>query len=50
MHRLADRRRVTLVTDPSQDRIDRYGRLLAYAIRRGDLEQRPQELRNYVRS
>lgn len=33
MHRLADRRRVTLVTDPTQDRFDRYGRLLAYAIR-----------------
>ena len=38
MHRLADRRRVTLITDPSQDRIDRYGRLLAYAIRRGGLD------------
>ncbi len=33
MHRMADRRRVTLVTDPTQDRYDRYGRLLAYAIR-----------------
>jgi endonuclease YncB( thermonuclease family) len=33
MHRLADRRPVSLVTDPSQDRFDRYGRLLAYAIR-----------------
>lgn len=33
MHRLADRRRITLVTDPSQDRFDRYGRLLAYAVR-----------------
>ena len=33
MHRLADRRRVTLVTDPTQDRFDRYGRLLAYAMR-----------------
>jgi endonuclease YncB( thermonuclease family) len=32
MHRLADRRRVTLLTDPSQDRFDRFGRLLAYAI------------------
>jgi Staphylococcal nuclease homologue len=38
MHRLADRRRVTLVTDPSQDRFDRYGRLLAYAIRRSGLD------------
>ena len=35
MHRLADNRRVTLVTDPSQDRFDRYGRLLAHVIRRG---------------
>jgi endonuclease YncB( thermonuclease family) len=35
MHRLADGRRVTLVTDPSQDRTDRYGRLLAYVIRSG---------------
>lgn len=36
MRRLAPRRaRVTLVTDPSQDRFDRYGRLLAYVIRRG---------------
>jgi endonuclease YncB( thermonuclease family) len=33
MHRLADGRRVTLVTDPTQDRFDQYGRLLAYAIR-----------------
>jgi endonuclease YncB( thermonuclease family) len=37
MHRLADGRGVALVTDPSQDRFDRYGRLLAYAIRRGGL-------------
>jgi endonuclease YncB( thermonuclease family) len=33
MHRMADGRRVTLVTDPTQDRADRYGRLLAYALR-----------------
>ena len=33
MHRMADGHRVTLVTDPTQDRFDRYGRLLAYAIR-----------------
>lgn len=33
MHRLADGRRLTLVTDPTQDRFDRYGRLLAYAMR-----------------
>lgn len=33
MHRMADGRLVTLVTDPTQDRFDRYGRLLAYAIR-----------------
>jgi endonuclease YncB( thermonuclease family) len=35
MHRLADGHRVTLVTDPSQDRFDRYGRLLAYAMHGG---------------
>lgn len=35
MHRLADGRQVTLITDPTQDRTDRYGRLLAYAIRGG---------------
>jgi micrococcal nuclease len=45
MHRLADRRRVTLLTDPSQDRIDRYGRLLAYAIRRGGLDLNLAQLR-----
>ena len=45
MHRLADRRRVTLVTDPSQDRFDRYGRLLAYAIRRGGLDLNQAQLR-----
>ncbi len=33
MHRLADGRRVLLVTDPTQDRFDEYGRLLAYAMR-----------------
>jgi endonuclease YncB( thermonuclease family) len=38
MHLLADGRGVSLVTDPSQDRFDRYGRLLAYAIRRGGLD------------
>lgn len=27
---------VTLVTDPMQDRVDRYGRLLAYVFRRGE--------------
>ena len=30
--RLADGRRVTLIGDPTQDRRDRYDRLLAYAI------------------
>ncbi|HKO38868.1 MAG TPA: thermonuclease family protein [Solirubrobacterales bacterium] len=35
LHRLADGRWITLVTDASQDRFDRYGRLLAYAIRDG---------------
>jgi endonuclease YncB( thermonuclease family) len=38
MHLLADGRGVTLVTDPSQDRFDRYGRLLAYATRRDGLD------------
>ncbi len=33
MHGLADGQRVTLVSDPSQDRIDRYGRLLDYVFR-----------------
>lgn len=33
MHRMADDRTVTLVTDPTQDRFDRYGRLLAYVMR-----------------
>ena len=33
MHGLADGRRVTLVSDPTQDRIDRYGRLLDYVFR-----------------
>lgn len=33
MQRMAVGRRVTLITDPTQDRFDRYGRLLAYAIR-----------------
>jgi micrococcal nuclease len=49
MRRLADRRRVMLVTDPSQDRTDRYGRLLAYAIRRGGLDLgRAQLLRGWA--
>ena len=38
MHRMSDGRRLTLVVDPTQDRFDRYGRLLAYAIRRGGLD------------
>ena len=33
MHGLADGRRVTLVSDPTQDRVDRYGRLLDYVFR-----------------
>ena len=33
MHGLADGRRVTLVSDPSQDRVDSYGRLLDYVFR-----------------
>jgi micrococcal nuclease len=35
MRRLAAGRRVTLVADPTQDRRDRYGRLLAYVDARG---------------
>ena len=33
MHQLADGHRLTLLTDPTQDRVDRYGRLLAYVLR-----------------
>lgn len=33
MHGLADGRHVTLVSDPTQDRVDRYGRLLDYVFR-----------------
>lgn len=33
MHGLADGRRVTLVSDPTQDRVDGYGRLLDYVFR-----------------
>lgn len=40
LHRLADGRQVTLVSDPTQDRTDRYGRLLAYVLRgRRDLNR-----------
>jgi micrococcal nuclease len=46
MHRLADGKKVTLVTDPSQDRFDRYGRLLAYAIRRGGFDLNLEQLRS----
>jgi hypothetical protein len=35
MRRIVEGRRVRLRTDPSQSRRDRYGRLLAYGIRRG---------------
>jgi endonuclease YncB( thermonuclease family) len=35
MRSMASGRRVTLATDPSQDRFDGYGRLLAYVYRRG---------------
>jgi micrococcal nuclease len=38
MEELADGRRVDLVTDPSQDQRDRYGRLLAYAVTRGGVD------------
>jgi micrococcal nuclease len=33
---LPRRSEVTLVTDPTQDRVDRYGRLLAYVARPGE--------------
>ncbi len=33
MHQLADSKRVKVTTDPSQDRHDAYGRLLAYVVR-----------------
>ena len=33
MHGLADGNQVTLVSDPTQDRVDRYGRLLDYVFR-----------------
>ena len=36
MHGLADGRRVTLVSDPTQDRVDTYGRLLDYVFRGGE--------------
>jgi endonuclease YncB( thermonuclease family) len=45
MHRMADGRGVILVTDPSQDRFDRYGRLLAYAIRGDGLDLNRAEVR-----
>jgi endonuclease YncB( thermonuclease family) len=41
-------RRVTLVTDPSQDRFDRYGRLLAYVYRRAWNLNRAQVLRGWA--
>lgn len=43
---MADGRRVTLVADPSQDRFDRYGRLLAYAIREDGLDLNRAEIRS----
>ncbi len=40
LHRMADGRSVTLVSDPIQGRFDQYGRLLAYAIHGGhDLDR-----------
>lgn len=45
MHRLANHQWVTLVTNPSQDRFDRYGRLLAYVIRRGGIDLNLTQLR-----
>ena len=37
MKRIAEGRRVKLATDPTQDRRDRYGRLLAYVHRAGGI-------------
>jgi endonuclease YncB( thermonuclease family) len=48
MERLASGRQVTLLTDPSQDRFDRYGRLLAYVIRRGRDLNRIQVARGWA--
>jgi endonuclease YncB( thermonuclease family) len=39
MNRFLKGRRVKLITDPSQDRRDRYGRLLAYVSHKGRLAQ-----------
>jgi endonuclease YncB( thermonuclease family) len=39
MRRFLRKRRVKLITDPAQDRRDRYGRLLAYVSREGRLAQ-----------
>ena len=48
MASMASGRQVTLVTDPSQDRFDRYGRLLAYVHRRKWDLNRAQVLRGWA--
>jgi len=48
MASMASGRHVTLVTDPSQDRFDRYGRLLAYVYRRSENLNRAQVLRGWA--
>jgi endonuclease YncB( thermonuclease family) len=48
LHQMADGRRVTLVTEPTQDRFDRYGRLLTYAIRDGVDLNRAQVRRGWA--
>jgi endonuclease YncB( thermonuclease family) len=48
MRAMASGRRVTLETDPTQDRFDRYGRLLAYAYRRGQNLDRAQVRRGWA--
>jgi endonuclease YncB( thermonuclease family) len=49
MHGLADGRSVSLRTDPTQDRIDRYGRLLAYVKRKGKNLNRIQVRRGWAK-
>jgi endonuclease YncB( thermonuclease family) len=49
MRKLADHRRISLRTDPTQDRVDQYGRLLAYAIRDGKDLNRIQIRRGWAK-
>ena len=41
--------RVTLVSDPTQDRADRYGRLLRYVVKNGKDVNRAQVIRGWAR-